>query len=117
MNLGIFLMPLTPPGRAMGQVMDEVTRKALLLDSIGFDEFWLGEHFSATSEPIPSPLMFMASLLNQTKRLTFGTGVISLPNRHPAVIAAEVAQFDQMAKGRFRFGIGTGSLPPDWELF
>ena len=117
MNLGIFLMPLTPPGRAMGEVMDEVTRKALLLDSIGFDEFWLGEHFSATSEPIPSPLMFMASLLNQTKRLTFGTGVISLPNRHPAVIAAEVAQFDQMAKGRFRFGIGTGSLPPDWELF
>ncbi len=117
MNLGIFLMPLTPPGRAMGQVMDEVTRKALLLDSIGFDEFWLGEHFSATSEPIPSPLMFMASLLAQTRNLTFGSGVVSLPNRHPAVIGAEVAQFDHMAKGRFRFGIGTGSLPPDWELF
>ena len=117
MNLGIFLMPLSPPGRTMGQVMDEVTRKALLLDTVGFHEFWLGEHFSATSEAIPSPLMFMASLLPQTRNLTFGTGVISLPNRHPAVIGAEVAQFDQMAKGRFRFGIGTGSLPSDWELF
>ena len=117
MNLGIFLMPLSPPGRTMGQVMDEVTQKALLLDRVGFDEFWLGEHFSATSEAIPSPLMFMASLLLQTKNLTFGTGVISLPNRHPAVIGAEVAQFDQMAKGRFRFGVGTGSLPSDWELF
>ncbi len=117
MKLGIFLMPLSPPGRTLSAVMDEVARKALLLDSTGFDEFWLGEHFSATSEPIPSPLMFMASLLNQTKHLTFGTGVISLPNRHPAVVGAEVAQFDQMAKGRFRFGIGTGSLPPDWELF
>ncbi len=117
MNLGIFLMPLSPPGRTLTQAMDEVTQKALLLDSIGFNEFWLGEHFSATSEPIPSPLMFMASLLHQTRHLTFGTGAISLPNRHPAVIAAEAAQFDHMAKGRFRFGIGTGSLPPDWELF
>ena len=117
MNLGIFLMPLSPPGRTMGQVMDEVTRKALLLDRAGFGEFWLGEHFSATSEAIPSPLMFMASLLPQTENLTFGTGVISLPNRHPAVVGAEVAQFDQMAGGRFRFGIGTGSLPSDWELF
>lgn len=117
MNLGIFLMPLSPPGRTMGEVMDEVTRKALLLDRVGFNELWLGEHFSATSEPIPSPLMFMASLLPQTRNLTFGTGVISLPNRHPAVIGAEVAQFDQMAKGRFRFGVGTGSLPSDWELF
>ena len=117
MNLGIFLMPLSPHGRTMSDVMDEVTRKALLLDTVGFNEFWLGEHFSATSEAIPSPLMFMASLLPQTRNLTFGTGVISLPNRHPAVIGAEVAQFDRMAKGRFRFGIGTGSLPSDWELF
>ena len=117
MNLGIFLMPLSPHGRTMSDVMDEVTRKALLLDSVGFNEFWLGEHFSATSEAIPSPLMFMASLLPQTHNLTFGSGVISLPNRHPAVIGAEVAQFDRMAKGRFRFGIGTGSLPSDWELF
>jgi alkanesulfonate monooxygenase SsuD/methylene tetrahydromethanopterin reductase-like flavin-dependent oxidoreductase (luciferase family) len=115
MNLGMFLMPLTPPGLTLGEAMDEVTRKALFMDAIGFDEMWLGEHFAATSEPIPSPLAFMSSLLPQTKRLTFGSGVISLPNRHPAVIAAEVAQFDHLARGRF--GIGTGSLPPDWELF
>ncbi len=117
MKLGTFLMPLTMPGQSLGETMDELTRKARFLDEIGFDEFWLGEHFAATSEPIPSPLAFMSSLLPQTKRLTFGTGVISLPNRHPAVIAGEVAQFDHLAKGRFRFGIGTGSLPPDWELF
>ena len=61
--------------------------------------------------------MFMASLIPQTSRITFGTGVINLPNRHPAVIAAEVAQFDHMSQGRFLFGIGTGSLPSDYELF
>jgi alkanesulfonate monooxygenase SsuD/methylene tetrahydromethanopterin reductase-like flavin-dependent oxidoreductase (luciferase family) len=56
-------------------------------------------------------------MIPQTKRITFATGVINVPNRHPAVIAAEVAQFDHMSNGRFIFGIGTGSLPSDYELF
>ena len=117
MRLGLFMMPLHPPTRTLGDFLAETTEKALLAEQLGFDEMWLGEHFSATSEPIPSPLMFMASLLPQTKRMAFATGVINLPNRHPAVIAAEVAQFDYMSKGRFIFGIGTGSLPSDYELF
>src|SRR5919198_220888 len=117
MRLGLFMMPLHPPTRTLGAYLEETTEKVLLAERLGFDEVWVGEHFSATSEPIPSPLMFMASLVPQTKRITFATGVINLPNRHPAVIAAEVAQFDHMSNGRFIFGIGTGSLPSDYELF
>jgi len=117
MRLGLFMMPLHPPTRTLGEFMAETAEKALLAEKLGFDEVFVGEHFSATTEPIPSPLMFMASLIPQTSRITFGTGVINLPNRHPAVIAAEVAQFDHMAPGRFIFGIGTGSLPSDYELF
>src|SRR5688572_26843215 len=117
MRLGLFMRPLHPPTRTLGESMAETAEKALLAEQLGVDEVWVGEHFSATTEPIPSPLMFMASLLPQTCRIVFGTGVINLPNRHPAVIAAEVAQFDHMAEGRFIFGIGTGSLPSDYELF
>jgi alkanesulfonate monooxygenase SsuD/methylene tetrahydromethanopterin reductase-like flavin-dependent oxidoreductase (luciferase family) len=117
MRLGLFMMPLHPPTRTLSEYLDETAEKALLAERLGFDEVWVGEHFSATSEPIPSPLMFMSTLIPQTKSLTFATGVINLPNRHPAVIAAEVAQFDHMSRGRFIFGIGTGSLPSDYELF
>jgi alkanesulfonate monooxygenase SsuD/methylene tetrahydromethanopterin reductase-like flavin-dependent oxidoreductase (luciferase family) len=117
MRLGLFMMPLHPPTRTLGAFMAETAEKVLLAERLGFDEAWVGEHFSATTEPIPSPLMFMASLIPQTSRIMFGTGVINLPNRHPAVIAAEVAQFDHMSEGRFLFGIGTGSLPSDYELF
>jgi alkanesulfonate monooxygenase SsuD/methylene tetrahydromethanopterin reductase-like flavin-dependent oxidoreductase (luciferase family) len=116
MRLGLFMMPLHPPSRALHDTLAEDTEKALLADRLGFDELWVGEHFSAHSEPIPSPLMFMASLINQTRNLTFCTGVITLPHRHPAVIAAEAAQFDHMSRGRFCFGIGAGSLPSDFEL-
>jgi alkanesulfonate monooxygenase SsuD/methylene tetrahydromethanopterin reductase-like flavin-dependent oxidoreductase (luciferase family) len=117
MRLGLFMMPLHPPNRPFHAYLEEAAEKSLLAERLGYDEVWVGEHFSATSEPIPSPLIFMASLIPQTRRITFATGVINLPNRHPAVVAAEVAQFDHMSNGRFIFGIGTGSLPSDYEMF
>jgi alkanesulfonate monooxygenase SsuD/methylene tetrahydromethanopterin reductase-like flavin-dependent oxidoreductase (luciferase family) len=116
MRLGLFMMPLHPPERPMHETLAEDTEKSLLADRLGFDELWVGEHFSATSEPIASPLMFMAALAPRT-RLTFATGVINLPNHHPAMVAAEVAQFDHMTEGRLILGIGPGGLPSDWELF
>lgn len=116
MRLGLFMMPLHPPERPMQDMLAEDMEKSLLADRLGFEELWIGEHFSASSEPIASPLMFMAALAQRTK-LTFATGVINLPNHHPAMVAAEVAQFDHMTCGRLIFGIGPGGLPSDWELF
>src|SRR5205085_3474730 len=89
----------------------------ILLDSLGYDELWVGEHFTAATEPYPSPLMFMTSLLPNTRKLRFGVGTVNAPNHHPARIAAEAAQFDQMSEGRFMLGVGTGSLPTDTEVF
>ncbi len=117
MRLGLFMMPVHPPGRLLAETLAEDEEKALYADRLGFDELWLGEHFSATTEPIPSPLMFMASLIPRTKNLTFGTAVICLPNHHPVKVAAEVAQFDHMSRGRFMLGIGVGGLFSDFELF
>jgi alkanesulfonate monooxygenase SsuD/methylene tetrahydromethanopterin reductase-like flavin-dependent oxidoreductase (luciferase family) len=116
MRLGLFMMPVHPPHRPMHENLAEDIEKSLLADQLGFDEMFLGEHYSASTEPYPSPLMFMASLIPRTTKLVFGTGVISLPNRHPAIIAGEAAQFDHMSRGRFILGIGTGSLLSDFEL-
>ena len=115
MRLGMFMMPVHPPARSFTETLAEDTEKSLLADRLSFEEFWLGEHFSASSEPIPSPLMFMAGLLPRTKNLRFGTD--NLPNHDPAIVAAEVAQFDHMSKGRFTPGIGPGGLLSDFELF
>lgn len=117
MRLGMFMMPVHPPDRAFWTTLDENTEKALLCDRLGYDELWLGEHFTATSEPIPSPMMFFANLLSRTKSLAFGTAVINMPNHHPAIVAAECAQFDHMSKGRFLMGVGPGGLVSDFELF
>ncbi len=117
MRLGMFMMPVHPPARSFTDTLAEDEEKSLYADKLGFDELWLGEHFSATTEPIPSPLMFMAGLVPRTKNLSFGTAVICLPNHHPVKVAAEVAQFDHMSRGRFMLGIGVGGLFSDFELF
>ena len=111
------MMPVHPPGRSLSDTLAEDTTKSVLADKLGYDELWMGEHFSATTEPFPSPLMFLAGLVPQTKNLTFGTAVINLPNHHPAIVAGEAAQFDHMSGGRFMFGVGSGGLASDFELF
>jgi alkanesulfonate monooxygenase SsuD/methylene tetrahydromethanopterin reductase-like flavin-dependent oxidoreductase (luciferase family) len=116
-NIGTFAMPLHPASRPLVDVLKENADKIILADQLGFAEAWVGEHFSCSTEPICSPLMFLASLLPRTKQIKLATGVICLPNRHPAVVAGEVALFDHLSEGRFIFGVGPGGLASDMELF
>src|SRR4029078_11383934 len=67
--------------------------------------------------PVASLLIFLAGLVPQTNNLTYGAAVITLPNHHPAIVAGEAAQFDHMSGGRFMFGVGSGGLASDFELF
>jgi len=116
MRLGMFMMPVHPPERSFWSTLDEDTEKSLLADQLGFDELWLGEHFSASTEPIPSPLMFFANLIHRTRHITFGTAVINLPNYHPAIVAAVAVQFDKMRRDRYMLGIGPGGMVSDVKL-
>lgn len=117
MKLGLFMMPLHPPTRPLDEICAEDAEKIIEADALGYDEAWVGEHISARTEQIASPLIFMASLLRITKQIKFATGVIGLPNHHPAIVAAEVALFDHMSRGRLLFGIGPAGLSSDHELF
>ena len=117
MEIGLFQMPLHPATRKLVDVLKENAEKVIYADELGFSQAWVGEHFSASTEPITAPLVFLASLLPRTKQIKLGTGVIALPNHHPAQVAGEVALFDHLSEGRFLFGIGPGGLASDMELF
>ena len=117
MRLGMFMHPIHDFRRGYHTLLKEDMEVILCADELGFDEVWLGEHFALPSEPIQSPLMLFASLLPQTKQITFGSGVLCLPYQHPAIVAGQVAQFDHMAEGRFMMGVGPGATPPDFEMF
>lgn len=117
MKLGLFMMPLHDPRRDYATVLAEDRQAVILADRLGFSEVWIGEHYSTTAEGITSPLVFLASLIDSAPSIRFGTGVLNLPQHHPARVAGDVALFDHLCGGRFLMGIGPGGLSTDLELF
>ena len=117
MRLAMFSMPTHPPGRPVYETYDDDFRTFELADELGYDEVWLGEHFTSVWENIPDPLAFIAEAAYRTKRLRFGTGVLLMPFHNPLYAALRVAQLDHQTRGRIQLGIGSGGLTADKELF
>jgi alkanesulfonate monooxygenase SsuD/methylene tetrahydromethanopterin reductase-like flavin-dependent oxidoreductase (luciferase family) len=117
MRLGYFTMPLHPPGSHPAETLEEDLEQLVVLEGLGFEEAWVGEHFTAAWENIPCPDLFIAKALAVTRTMKLGTGVSCLPNHHPLMLAQRIAQLDQMARGRFYWGVGSGGFPGDFELF
>ena len=117
MKLGLFMMPLHTLKLSYKEMYDQDVEAALYADRLGYDEFWIGEHTSAKVEPVSNTLQFLSLLVPQTKNMKLCTGVVNLPQHHPARVAADAAMFDHMSNGRFIMGIGPGGLASDFELF
>ena len=117
MNLGYFTMPLHPPGSDMAKTLEDDLEQIVTLDKLGYKEAWIGEHFTAQWENIPCPDLFIAKALALTQDIVLGTGVNCMPNHNPFMIAHRIAQLDQMARGRFHWGVGSGGFPGDFEVF
>lgn len=83
------------------------------MDTLGYDEAWIGEHHSAGFEIIASPELFIATAAERTKNIRLGTGVSSLPYHHPLMLADRINQLDHVTRGRVMFGVGPGALPSD----
>ena len=113
LRFGAFLAPHHPIGEhPMLQFRSDIDLVEHL-DSLGFDEFWCGEHHSTGWEMIASPEMFLAAAAQRSHTIKLGTGVISLPYHHPFNVAQRIVQLDHMSGGRAIFGSGPGALASD----
>jgi alkanesulfonate monooxygenase SsuD/methylene tetrahydromethanopterin reductase-like flavin-dependent oxidoreductase (luciferase family) len=117
MNLGFFTMPIHPLGKDWRQSLREDREAFMLADELGFTEGYVGEHVTDRAENITSCVMFIATLIDATKRIKLGTGTINMPNTHPATVASQIAMLDHLLDGRFMFGISPGGLLSDAEIF
>lgn len=116
MQLGLFMMPLHPPHRAVADCYDRDIDQLVAADRLGFAEAWLGEHFTEKWENAPAPDLLIAKALALTERIKFGTGVTLLGMHEPVYLAHRVAMLDHLARGRFQWGIGLGGIPTDMML-
>lgn len=113
LRTGIFLAPFHPLDEDPTEALHRDLTLVELLDRLGYEEAWIGEHHSAGFEIIASPELFIAAAAERTKRIRLGTGVVSLPYHHPLMVANRILQLDHMTRGRVMFGAGPGLLPSD----
>jgi limonene 1,2-monooxygenase len=113
LKFGIFLAPFHPVGQNPTLALERDLDLIVHLDSLGFDEAWIGEHHSAGYEIIASPEVFIATAAERTRNIRLGTGVSSLPYHHPLMLADRMVLLDHLTRGRVMMGVGPGSLPSD----
>ena len=65
--------------------------------------------------PIPDPVLPLAFLAAVTQKIRLGTGVMILPQRHPAYVAKQAATLDTLSGGRAILGVGIGWLKEEFE--
>lgn len=65
-------------------------------------------HQSDGSVPTCDPWIAIAAMAVGTKRVRLGTSVTPLSRRRPWKVAREAVALDQLSKGRFILGVGSG---------
>lgn len=121
MKIGLFGLNMRPCVTA-----DTIAAAAQAAEEAGFETFWGGEHIvqadpQTPDSPMPPRTEFIdltiaiAFTAAHTKRLRFGTGVIILPLRNPAVLAKQLASVDVVSGGRLICGFGIGNLKFEFE--
>jgi alkanesulfonate monooxygenase SsuD/methylene tetrahydromethanopterin reductase-like flavin-dependent oxidoreductase (luciferase family) len=117
MKFGALLMPSHPPERSIRDGQKRDLAELELLDALGFEEAWIGEHFTANWEPCPAPDLLIAQALQRTTQIRLGPLSHLLPFHQPVELAHRIAYLDHMAEGRYQLGVGIGALPTDHDLF
>src|SRR5215470_4872421 len=79
-------------------------------DQAGYDAVWVGD--SIVAKPRLDAVTTLAYLAGITTRVRLGTAVLLPALRHPVVLAQQLANVDQISRGRLMLGLGVGwSLP------
>jgi alkanesulfonate monooxygenase SsuD/methylene tetrahydromethanopterin reductase-like flavin-dependent oxidoreductase (luciferase family) len=116
-ELGYFSMPAHPPERGLKAGHDADLAIFRLLDTLDFQEIWVGEHHTVRWEPHPAPDLLIAQALLQTSRIRLGPGGFLLPYHHPAELANRVAMLDHLSGGRLNFGVAASAIATDLAMF
>lgn len=101
-------------------------RVAQTAEAGGFESLWVADHL-VMPDPRPEwyhleptfrmldPLVSLAFLSAHTRTIRLGTGVVILPQRHPVVIAKQLASLDVLSGGRLIVGVGVGYVEAEFQ--
>ena len=116
MKFGVFIPPMHKAGLNPTLAIRRSVELVDVLDRLGYDEAWIGEHHSGGVEILASPEIVIAAAAERTKHIRLGTGVISVPYHHPFQVAERVVLLDHLTQGRVMIGFGPGQLATDARM-
>ena len=108
MRFGAFLAPFHDPRENPTLALERDLDLIVLMDRLGFDEAWVGEHHTTGWEYIASPEIFLAVAAERTRHIRLGTGAVSLTYHHPLMVADRIVLLDHLTRGRVNLGVGPG---------
>jgi len=101
-------------GKSHAELYREMLEQVVVAEEIGFDSAWLVEHHFMEDGMCPSLLVTASAMAAHTSRLMIGTSMYLLPLHRPVQTAEDVAVLDNIAAGRFIFGVATGYRPEEY---
>ncbi len=113
MKFGIQHPNFTYDGQG-AQIIDTLTTLARTAEQLGFDSFWVMDHFyqiefvGKPEEPMLEGWTTISVLAGLTSKIKLGTMVTGNIYRNPAILAKIGATLDVLSKGRLILGIGAG---------
>jgi alkanesulfonate monooxygenase SsuD/methylene tetrahydromethanopterin reductase-like flavin-dependent oxidoreductase (luciferase family) len=90
------------------------------LDEAAYAGLWCWDHFVGKGDrtvPVVESWTILAMAAAQTQRVTVGTFVMNVMNRHPALVARMASTLHLASGGRLVLGIGIGGAPKEHEAY
>ena len=104
----------------LGGTYAQLAAAAHLAEQVGFETFARSDHFYWTGDKPHAATEAFASLgglARETTAIRLTVLVSPITFRHPSVIAKAAATLDEMTKGRFDLGVGTGWMEAEHESY
>ncbi len=117
MKLGIYLNAQHPAGDDPARRFAETVEQARLIQALGFDSLWGGEHHVTPGFHYFPLLPMLQRLAAEAPGLSIGTNLVLLPLHNPVEIAEVGAFVDVITGGRFVLGVGLGYRSEEFAIF
>jgi len=98
------------------EIVDQLCAQAAIASECGFDGVMTSEHHGGFAGYLPNPLQTSGFQLASMSRGWAAACPVLLPLRPVAMLAEEVAWLDARFPGRVGIGVGSGSLPLDFDV-
>ncbi|MDR5816530.1 MULTISPECIES: LLM class oxidoreductase [unclassified Caballeronia] len=120
LSIGLTL-PITGDHQSVVDFNEQI-ELARLADQLGFRALWVRDvPLNSADYPDPvghlDPWVLLGALASNTQRAALISGAIVLTLRHPLHVAKAAFSVNDLSRGRFVLGVGSGDRPPEYAAF